>query len=510
MRLNSETAEKFHPKKIAVDTIYNLLGLLSPLLFAVFLLPFIISSLGNEKFGLLSLCWVFIGYFSLFDFGIGRALTKVVSEKIATKHHENIAGIFWTSMLLIFSISVIGSVVVWLLNKFLVFQLFNISARYTQEASKTFYLLAIAIPIVTTNSALRGFLEAYHEFGKINVLRSFLGILMFLGPVITLFFSDKLYVIVFVLICIRIIFWTIYLLFCFKRFPALIQSFRTDKKSISYLLRLSSWMTVSNFISPLMTYIDRFLIATIISVTAVTFYSTPYEVITRFLVFATGICGVLFPSFSASFVDNKDISRKMYLKGVKYISLLLFPIIFISILYASQGLNIWLGKDFAIKSGLILQLIAFGVFFNSIAQIPFTFLQGIGKPDITAKIHLIELPLYMVAIFLALKNYGINGAAAVWSLRVVLDAILLFIMSLPFLGIGRKILTKLVLSELLLSSVLCVSFFIKVLELKIIFSIIILTVFILLTWKVLIDQNEKNLLKDIINGINPSINLNSK
>ena len=123
---------------------------------------------------------------------------------------------------------------------------------------------------------------------------------MFLGPVVTLFFSDKLYVIVFVLICVRIIVWAIYLLYCFKRFPALKQSISVDKRSIGYLLRLSSWMTVSNFISPLMTYLDRFLIATIISVTAVTFYSTPYEVITRLLVFATGICSVLFPTFSAS------------------------------------------------------------------------------------------------------------------------------------------------------------------------------------------------------------------
>ena len=33
-------------------------------------------------FGVLSLVWMFIGYFSLFDLGLGRATTKLVAEKI--------------------------------------------------------------------------------------------------------------------------------------------------------------------------------------------------------------------------------------------------------------------------------------------------------------------------------------------------------------------------------------------------------------------------------------------
>ena len=63
------------------DTVYNLLGNGIPLLAAVGTIPYLLRVLGNEQFGLLTLLWALIGYFSLFDFGVGRALTYEVSRK---------------------------------------------------------------------------------------------------------------------------------------------------------------------------------------------------------------------------------------------------------------------------------------------------------------------------------------------------------------------------------------------------------------------------------------------
>ena len=63
------------------DTVYNLLGNGVPLLAAAVAIPYLLTSLGNEKFGLLALIWSLIGYFGLFDFGVGRALTYEVSRK---------------------------------------------------------------------------------------------------------------------------------------------------------------------------------------------------------------------------------------------------------------------------------------------------------------------------------------------------------------------------------------------------------------------------------------------
>jgi O-antigen/teichoic acid export membrane protein len=70
-------------RTVAKNTMYNLFGYGLPLLVAVLLIPPLIKGLGEEKFGILSLSWVIVGYFSFFDFGIGRALTKIIAEKIS-------------------------------------------------------------------------------------------------------------------------------------------------------------------------------------------------------------------------------------------------------------------------------------------------------------------------------------------------------------------------------------------------------------------------------------------
>src|ERR1700723_1921283 len=53
--------------------------------------------------------------------------------------------------------------------------------------------------------------------------------------------------------------------------------------SVGPLLRFGGWMTVSNIVGPLMVTLDRFLIAGLISVTAVAYYATPYELVTKLL-----------------------------------------------------------------------------------------------------------------------------------------------------------------------------------------------------------------------------------
>ena len=59
-------------------------------------------------------------------------------------------------------------------------------------------------------------------------------------------------------------------------------------------------------------------------------------------------------------------------------------------------------------------------------HLPFAMLQGAGRTDVIAKIHLFELLPYMAGLWWALSHYGAVGAAVLWSLRVSVDAGLLF------------------------------------------------------------------------------------
>jgi O-antigen/teichoic acid export membrane protein len=193
-------------------------------------------------------------------------------------------------------------------------------------------------------------------------------------------------------------------------------------------------MTVSNIISPVMVTFDRFLVGAMVSLAAVAYYATPYEVVTKFLLVPGALVGVMFPAFSTSFEQNRGWAARIYQGCVKTIVLVLLPVTVGTIVMARTGLTIWLGADFAQHSFRVLQWLAAGVFLNSLAQVPFALVQGVGRPDLTAKLHLIELPLYVVVLLMLISAFGTVGAAMAWTLRVGVDSAVLFGMARWLLG----------------------------------------------------------------------------
>ena len=97
---------------LSKNIIYSLIGYLVPVIVAIFAIPILLNSLGIEGFGILTLAWMVSGYFSLLDLGIGRALTKILSEKLGREEIEDIPSLIWTAMLLAIFVGFFGSILI--------------------------------------------------------------------------------------------------------------------------------------------------------------------------------------------------------------------------------------------------------------------------------------------------------------------------------------------------------------------------------------------------------------
>jgi O-antigen/teichoic acid export membrane protein len=136
--------------------------------------------------------------------------------------------------------------------------------------------------------------------------------------------------------------------------------------------------------------------------------------------------GVLFPAFSSALVADRERAGMLFRRAVKYVVLTLLPLTLMVAIFAQNGLHLWLGPAFASHSARVLQWLAIGVFANGLATVPFAFVQGAGRADITGKIHLLELPFYVTAVWVLTKHFGIEGTAIAWTIRVIVDCALLF------------------------------------------------------------------------------------
>lgn len=466
------------------------------MLVAIVAIPMLIEGMGLARFGVLAIAWMVVGYFSLFDLGLGRALTKLVAEKLGNSQGNEIPPLIWTAMLLMTVLSVLGAVAVAVISPWLVADVLNIPLELQSETLIAFYLLAASVPIVISSTGLRGILEAHQRFGMISAVRIPLGIFTFLGPVVVLFFSNSLIPVVAVLVFARLVSWGAYIVLCAHVEPGLRRSASINRAMVRLLISFGGWMTVSNIVSPLMFYMDRFLIGTVLTMTAVSYYATPYELVTRLLIIPGALMGVMFPAFAAAFVQSRGHAAHLYGRTVNYIFLALFPIVLIIVTFAYEGLNFWLGSDFANNSYLVLQLLAIGVFLNSLANVPFGLVQSAGRPDLTAKLHLIELPFYLLILWWLLNAYGIVGVAVAWVLRVAVDTVILFIMANRLLFISPPYALRTLLIAGIVLFALVLGAVISEITIKWLYFLLTLSSFMVVAWFVILTSEERGMIRN--------------
>jgi len=414
---------------LAHNVLWNATGHLLPLLVGVWATPSLVHGLGVERFGLLSLAWALIGYFSLFDLGLGRALTVLAADHFASDSRIPIGPMVWTALLVLLGLGGAGMFITWALATWLVSGVMQIRTDLQFEAVRSVYVLGVGIPLLTLASGLRGLLEAGQHFTAVTLIRIPIGMLMFLGPLLVLPFGRTLDSVVMTLVAARLLAAVLYLIIALRVVPSLLSGIRVDFATIRPILRLGTWMTVTNVIGPVMTYLDRFLVGAVLSLSVIAYYTAPFDVLTRLLVVPMAIVGVLFPAFAASLTTDATRASLLIARGTKYIFLSIFPVLMTVVLFGPELLELWLGTAFAENSALPLRWLAFGVLANGLAQVPFAFLQAGGRPDVTARVHAIELPFYLVGLWMLTKWFGLAGTAAAWTLRAAVDAIVLFALS---------------------------------------------------------------------------------
>src|ERR1700733_4030769 len=83
---------------LARNTLLSIAGEAAPLALGLIAIPILVRELGVDRYGVLTLSYLVVGYLSLFDLGLGRAATQQISDAVGAGETERIPGIFWTSM----------------------------------------------------------------------------------------------------------------------------------------------------------------------------------------------------------------------------------------------------------------------------------------------------------------------------------------------------------------------------------------------------------------------------
>ena len=492
-----ETQSFNRRRVIAKNSIFNLLGQVLPMLVGVLTIPLIVRGLGTNGYGILSIAYMVLGYFGIFDLGLSRATVKFVAENLSPDKVHKVPQLVWTSLALLVGLGFVGGALASAFVPVAVTHWFKMPASFVGEARTSLFILCASMPIMLGNNALRGVLEAAQRFDLVNYVKVPSSVAFYLVAALVIPFGVHVTGIITLMVLVRLISSVAYLLLCFQVFPDLRSGFSWSRDSIRPLASFGGWVTISNITNPIFSSLERFMIATFLSVSALAFYSAPYELVGKMLIIPMSIVPSLFPYFSYHGSARSSEVSEVTSRTIKYLLLALTPAAAIFIFFARDILQIWLGPEFADHSSRVLQLTALMIFINAFATIPYTSVQALGRPDLKAILDLCVLPVYAFISWKFMQHWGINGAALARICVTIADVLFLYSFASKLKAFSVRDCISGPLCRALLTSAALLGLLIAMenLHLKLLVSIplalLCFSVYLIAFWFMAIDQRDR-------------------
>ncbi|RME18438.1 MAG: hypothetical protein D6797_00465 [Bdellovibrio sp.] len=410
---------------VARNTFYSLTGQVLPMGVALISIPFIIKNLGVEKFGLLTLCWTILSVFMYFDVGISRSFIKQMAENIQNNQFEGAGSLLSLVGVIMLSISCIAAGVLFFSGPLLTNKAFNIPPELMKEAQKAFYILALILPVISLNSLVRSLLESAHRFDKTNYLNSFVGSFNYLSPLILSFYHQSLSMMFMVILLVRLLAFLLGLLWCLQVLKPVFQGPYGNWAPHFHIIKYGFWLTLTNFIAPVLNYGDRLVIGSLLPLSALSYYVTPYEVLSRLWLLPDAIVKVMFPSWAAR--QNQKMSSRPFQFLFFALLLMMLSLIFLIQSFSKEGLRLWVGEAFATNSAPLIPYFLLAVLMGALTRIPYTWLQATGQIKRATVIQVLESLGYLIFLWWSVKEFQVMGAAIALLVRLFFEYALFFL-----------------------------------------------------------------------------------
>jgi O-antigen/teichoic acid export membrane protein len=412
-------------RNVARNALWNVGGQLASLSVGLVALPLLLYELGTARLGVFTLALGLIGFSGLFDLGLSRALTQTVSSSLGQgRSRAQVATLVWHVIGLLAGFGVLWSVALWWAAPFLVDRLFSLTGEMARETIFGLRALALSIPFALAATGAMGTLEGLQQFRLLSLWRMPMSVLQFGLPVGVAFIRPDVGWVITALAVTRVVWMLLWLTQLHRLLPR-VPGLTVSRADLRHALHFGGWLSVSNLIGPLMVYADRFYLASVFPPATVAYYTVPFDTAFRATSLPQMAINALFPALAET-QSQPEASMRLLAFAIHAVVVLVLPATLVVAVFAHPLLALWLNAGFADPATPVLQLLLIGIFLNSAAHLPYALLQAHGRSDLTAKLHLLELPVFALLLVASVHLFGVAGAALAWTLRVMLDTALLY------------------------------------------------------------------------------------
>jgi len=406
----------FGSARILGNTVATIVSVLIPGLLGLWSLKPLLELLGAETFTILSFFWVYTSHLGFFDLGISRNL-GIELPKLPNGEKSKLVN---QSIRKGFVYSLIGVVVVSLLS--FVIPIFNPQFSVVSQV-RVFAVLLVWVPLAVIQMIVRGVFEASESFISAAVFRAYNQSVLFLVPwVMASWGYHDIFQIVLVITVARVLSLLPSFYWLMRQFNLELIKKIDDQEVV--LHRKNQWITLSNVSGIVNGSLDRFVLLSLLGAQAIGAYVFAQDFGIRILVLSSSFALVLLPFFSR---NQSKLQNHIWVKRGSGLILLshigLGLILFFSQTYLKHGFtNMPLAQD-VINFFWIFLL---GITANGIGHILLSALHSHRELKRPALWHVISAVLYIPLLYWVVQVFGLTGAALLWSVRSVIDTIVLY------------------------------------------------------------------------------------
>jgi len=374
--------------------------------------PIIIKFIGNQEYGLYSLIYSIMGYFSVLDFGFGNAMIRYISKtKAEEKDDKNINSMFFLIYCIIGIITLlVGSIVYTNLESIFGSSLSDLEL---QKANIMMIVFLVGTSISFPLSVFDSYVLANEKFiflKTVNLIKILLHPLLIICMLILGFKSISLVVIYTVLNIVLHIVYAIYSLTKLKM-KITLNIKKVDFSMFKEIIVYSFFIFLNIIVDTVFNNTDQVILGIVSGTVAVSIYAVANQIKSANNAFSTAISGVFLPKITKLVTQNRQNEvNQTFIKVSKiqlYIMLLILSGFFI---FGKAFIELWVGNEYMEAYYIVLWLIAPSII-PLTQNLGISVLQAMNKHKFRSVSYIIIAVInVLISIPLAYKYNGVGAA----------------------------------------------------------------------------------------------------
>lgn len=421
--------------KVFKGSMWTLAGQVLPLAASFIATPFVIRFLGTERYGVFALINLILAYLTFADFGMSLASTNFASEAYSKGSEEEEGKIVRTAVLIALCSSALISILLILLAKVIVADLLNVPEHLQNTAIISVYLVCVILmarvlssvfnspQLVRLRMDLNSTITAVFNVGQILLVP----IVIYLGggivgAVITVMLAAVGALVAHIIVSGKLL----------KN----LHDLSINRQVVKPLLNFGGMLVIVAIAAILLANLEKVILTNYTSVTVFAYYSVAFTLANMVTLFSNSMMQSLLPAFSQLYSTGKTIElQDLYSRTILFNLILFAPAAMLMFLIAKPFFTIWAGADFGRESTFPFYVLLGGLAFNFSATVSGSIIVASRNNKKMAILSWSELLPYLLLVMVLTYYWGAVGAALAWSVRVLFESTMLFLLVKKYVGL---------------------------------------------------------------------------